>query len=125
MANILGSYSCCASAPEAASAAASASGHASRASRSFHEVAFTVVLILMATNRHAMLPEPLLQHHQDPDHGPIVVRVALDVHAGEPVDELRAHDVPRSQVGQAVERELAQRLVRLQPPPEGQAEAVL
>src|SRR5262245_22001365 len=72
-----------------------------------------------------MLLEPVLEHHQYPDHRPVVARVALDVDGRQLVDELRADEIAFLQIGEAVERELSQRRMRLQPRPERQPEPVL
>src|SRR5205807_208078 len=69
--------------------------------------------------------QPLFQHHQNPDHGSIVARVALQVDRDELVDEIRPHDSPLLQVREAIERYLPQRAVRLYPGSERKPEAML
>jgi len=72
-----------------------------------------------------MLLQPLFQHHQNPYHGSVVVRMALYMHGSELVYEIRADDVPALQLGNAIQRELPQRRMRFQPAPEWHAETML
>src|SRR5215813_13963268 len=70
-------------------------------------------------------PEPSLEHHQHPNHRSVIPGVSVDVPGGQLVYELGAHDAALLQVGEAVERELPQRTVTLQPRADRKAESVL
>lgn len=71
------------------------------------------------------LPVPLLQHHQDPNHGAVVASMLIQMLPEQVVDEVGTNNISRPEAAQAVRGQKLQTPMLLQPNAERQAESVL
>ena len=71
------------------------------------------------------LPVPLLQHHQNPNHGAMVASMLIQMLPEQLVDEVGADNISGLEAAQAVRSQSLQASMLLQPDAERQAETVL
>lgn len=72
-----------------------------------------------------MTAEPLLEHHEYPDHRAMIFGMISEMNREELIDKFGSHYPARLQVLEAVVRQFLQASMVSQPGPEGESEAML